>query len=170
MAMPTCEIVQTTPTIEARAGELALLLPKLKVQQIPTKDDRMRWFRYIPDQKCTDKLEELLLDLRPIIKLAVERCANAAIIVDRSPQPTLERLDFGWAQVPPNFSVFLLSCASNDCKEPVFQTRKDLKASESCVVKWDCGSGVVVPELFYYITEPAGVPYYVIPIPTPQKM
>jgi hypothetical protein len=95
----------------------------------------------------------------------VKESANATIRkVNTFPQPALERLDFGWAQVPPGYCAVLLSCASNDCKDPLLETRTDIKG-ESCVVKWDCGFAAVVLEFMYYRTEPAGIPYGSIPVP-----
>jgi len=115
----------------------------------------------------------LLISKAPQIRLAVKESANATIKeVNTFPQPTLECLHNGWAQVPPGYCALLLSCAPDDCKEPVLdkrkgpvlEIRKGLKA-ESEVMEWDCGIAAVVPELLYYRTEPAGIPYGSIPVP-----
>jgi hypothetical protein len=116
----------------------------------------------------------LLISKAPQIRLAVKESANAIIKeVDTFPQPTLECLHNGWAQVPPGYCALLLSCAPDDCKEPgldkrkgpVLEIRKNLKEAEKDVMEWDCGTAAVVPELLYYRTEPAGIPYGSIPVP-----
>jgi hypothetical protein len=98
------------------------------------------------------------------IELAVRKSGNVTITVDKtSPRPTLERLDFGWAQVPPGYCVFLLSCASDNFKKPVLETRADLNA-KSTMVGWDCGVLAIVSENIYYRTEPAKIPHGLIPV------
>jgi hypothetical protein len=144
----------------------------------------MKWYWYSSPQPCYKELDALIElmrtkvgmgpEVRVIvlifkaseIRIGVEKTAKANIkLAEKSPQPTLERLDFGWLQVPPGYRVLLISCASDDCKDPVLETRTSHTA-ETCTdtCRWYCGNLAVVPESAYYRTKPA-VPYGLIPLP-----
>jgi hypothetical protein len=186
MAMPSCKIIQPTPDIKLKACELAQLLSASNIEQKETTDKQMQWYQYSHGQPCYDRFNSLLVDFKDEvctepkvnsedvlmlnvlqIKRAVRDLASTVNEVKKAhPRPTLERLDFGWVQVRPGWCVFLLSCASENCKEPVLEIRADLK-DESCEKKWDFGGGVfaMIPGSLYYRMEPAAIPYGSLLVP-----
>jgi hypothetical protein len=183
-AMSQCELLETTQAIQAKARELALLLPASEKKQRETENKAMKWYWYPSPQPCYKEFVALIELMRtkvgigpkahvvvlifraPAIRIAVEKSAKSNIkSAEKSPQPTLERLDFGWLQVPLEYCVLLKSCVSDDCKEPVLQTRTGHTA-ETCTdtCRWSYGNLAVVPKSAYYRTKPA-VPYGLIPLP-----
>jgi hypothetical protein len=83
------------------------------------------------------------------------------------PLPSLERLDAGWVTVPAGYIVFLLSVAAGDCTEAAVQVRANIQDSNDNIVPgWLCGCGVLLFGSVSFRTEPAGVPFISIPVPT----
>ncbi|PVI02130.1 hypothetical protein DM02DRAFT_653885 [Periconia macrospinosa] len=142
--------------------------------QVLTEDKRMKWFKY-PRREAWDKeFDSLLEETKKIandIKLAVEKGAGVTLRKrkpnEKRPQPTLERLDVGWVTVPAGYIVYLVSVAPEDCLEVAVQVRMNMKDDNyHSVVGWLCGSGVVLFERVSYRTEPAGIYYVSVPVPT----
>jgi hypothetical protein len=114
-----------------------------------------------------------MLSLRPKandIELVVKKHAGVTLRRsqpnEKSPLPSLERLDAGWVTVPSDYIVFLQSVAPEDCAEATVQVRANIKDKSQSVEGWLCGSGVVLFECVSFRTEPAGIPYTSIPVPT----
>jgi hypothetical protein len=65
--MPSCQLVKTTPAIQAKAQKLALLLPSSDVEQIQNDDPRMQWFKYTRGQPCHEDFQNIIEGLKDIV-------------------------------------------------------------------------------------------------------
>lgn len=79
------------------------------------------------------------------------------------PSPTIQHLDVGWVQVPPGYIAILQLLPPEDCLKPVeLQVTSNLKEGITTTKH----HSVILFESIYFRTEPAGIPYGLLPVPT----
>jgi hypothetical protein len=65
--MPLCEVIQTTPAIQAGARRIAPLSHASKVEQKFTVDERMLWFRYTRGEAWDKEFDSQLYDVKDMV-------------------------------------------------------------------------------------------------------
>ncbi|KAF1971110.1 hypothetical protein BU23DRAFT_556139 [Bimuria novae-zelandiae CBS 107.79] len=159
----------TTPASQQLARELASLLPQLAVIQVTTKHKDMKLFEYKQTEKYKEVPRSLFNELAQAnnLKHTIETRARVTFPTGppnaERPTPTLQHLDAGWIEVPPGYIALVTLLIPEDCVKTVeIQVRPNLKEGYSATQQHN----VLLFEGVYFRTEPAGVHYALLPVPT----
>jgi hypothetical protein len=185
--MSLIEDIPTTPALQTAARKLALLLRESDATRVGNTDKRVKWFKYKRTERWSKEFDSLLEEVKNQvcikkrytfamslmfkangIKLVVEKNAGVTLRkrkpTEKRPQPTLERLDAGWATIPAGHIGFLVSLTSEDCAGAEILGHRNDKYQR--VERRQCGSGSVLFECVSLRTEPVGIPYALALVPT----